>query len=272
MSSVAISDGSGLLATSVLEKGAMHSEYLTPEIVKIAKASNIKLGDLDLIVTDVGPGLFTGLRVGLATAKALAQGLGIPMVGLSSLDILANQADENSQWALCAIDARRGELFIADYRGVPRAPGLVLNSGPRVISLEGFTEFLGKYLGECASLDQGCGSILQQDEPENRIDRPERSTITLIGNGFLELGEEIDVVVNEFLATAGQRTNVSISGDFVPRSETLISMGLNRMRLGQVTEYIKVMPVYLREADAKVGFKQRFQQGQSARDIPGELS
>ena len=96
-------------------------------------------GDLGAVAVDVGPGLFTGLRVGVAAAKALAQSLGIGVISATSLDILTAAAAESGQrgLVLACVDARRGEVFASlrelDPRGtaVARAPS-PLASSPRV--------------------------------------------------------------------------------------------------------------------------------------------
>ena len=80
---------------------------------------------------DVGPGLFTGLRVGVATAKAMAQALRVPVVGLSSLDLLAFPARSTRRLICAVIDARRGEVFAAFYRQVPG--GVQRVSDPMVV-------------------------------------------------------------------------------------------------------------------------------------------
>ena len=72
-----------------------------------------------MIAVDVGPGLFTGMRVGLSTAKALAQALRIPMIGISSLDLLAFPNRHTDRVVVPVIDARKGEVFWAMYRQVP---------------------------------------------------------------------------------------------------------------------------------------------------------
>ena len=66
-----------------------------------------------MVAVDLGPGLFTGLRVGIATAKAIAQALRVPMIGVSSLDLLAFPARFSHRLIAAVIDARRGEVFSA---------------------------------------------------------------------------------------------------------------------------------------------------------------
>ena len=72
-----------------------------------------------VVAVDLGPGLFTALRVGGATAKAMAYALRVPMIGLPSLDLLAFPLRHTPRLIVAAIDARRGELFYAFYRPVP---------------------------------------------------------------------------------------------------------------------------------------------------------
>ena len=82
-------------------------------------AQPVQAIEVGVVAVDVGPGLFTGLRVGVATAKALAQALRVPMVGLSSLDLLAYRQRGTRRLIAAVIDARRGEVFSALYRKVP---------------------------------------------------------------------------------------------------------------------------------------------------------
>lgn len=92
-----------------LETDRRHSEELTPLIAATLAAASVAVGDIELLVADVGPGRFTGLRVGLATVRTLALATGAPVVGLSSLEVLA--AGERERPLLAVIDARRAEVF-----------------------------------------------------------------------------------------------------------------------------------------------------------------
>jgi tRNA threonylcarbamoyladenosine biosynthesis protein TsaB len=83
--------------------------------------------DLDAIVVDLGPGLYTGIRVGVATAQGLAAALGVAVVGGSSLDALALAAATGHRHIYSLVDVRRGELAVATYQPVP---GGVVRDGP----------------------------------------------------------------------------------------------------------------------------------------------
>src|SRR5690606_14555057 len=83
--------------------------------------------DLDAVVVDVGPGLYTGIRVGLATAQGLAAAFGIPIVPATSVDALALEARTGHRMIWAVVDVRRGEFAVARYRPVP---GGVVKDGP----------------------------------------------------------------------------------------------------------------------------------------------
>ena len=86
-----------------------HAEELTPLLRRVLGTAGVELAMIDQFVVDVGPGRFTGLRVGLATVRTLALAAGKPVIGLTSLEILAGADDDRPLTAV--IDARRGEVF-----------------------------------------------------------------------------------------------------------------------------------------------------------------
>lgn len=112
-------DHGGVLAETHLAGGRRHAETLGPAIEFLMAQSGHSPRDLAAIAVDVGPGLFTGLRVGLAHGKAMAHALGIPMVGVPSLDLVAFPLRYADRRVVSVIDARRGEVYWAMYRPVP---------------------------------------------------------------------------------------------------------------------------------------------------------
>jgi tRNA threonylcarbamoyladenosine biosynthesis protein TsaB len=115
----AIGGHEGVLASFHAAKGRRHVETLVPAIEFMCRQATIDLDEISAIAVDVGPGLFSGLRVGVAAAKALSQALRIPTIGISSLDLLAFPVRYTNRLIVPAIDARRGELFYSMYRQVP---------------------------------------------------------------------------------------------------------------------------------------------------------
>jgi len=117
--SVAIGGHEGVIGLFEVTKGRRHAETLVPAIDSLCRQSGIGLDEISVIAVDVGPGLFTGMRVGLASAKAFAQALRLPMIGISSLDLLAFPCRHADRVVVPVIDARKGEVFYAMYRQVP---------------------------------------------------------------------------------------------------------------------------------------------------------
>lgn len=110
-----------ILASSTTVDALRHGELLAPAIATCLETAGCSVRDLTRIAVGVGPGPFTGLRVGLVTARTMADVLGIEVAGVCSLDILARQTDLALPVAV-ATDARRKEIYWALYDG-PAADG-----------------------------------------------------------------------------------------------------------------------------------------------------
>src|SRR6185295_3602140 len=93
-----------------------HASQLLPLARALLDRAGLRFGDVDRIGVGVGPGTFTGLRIGVATARALAQGTGADLAAVSTLRALAAGADHDGP-VLAVLDARRGEAFAAAYGG-----------------------------------------------------------------------------------------------------------------------------------------------------------
>lgn len=128
--SVALGGHEGVIALFEMARGRRHAETLTPAIDFVCDQADIGLDEVGLIAVDIGPGLFTGMRVGLAAAKALALALRLPMIGIPSLDLLAFRHRRSDRVVVPVVDARKGEVFYALYRPVPGGVQQVV--GPRV--------------------------------------------------------------------------------------------------------------------------------------------
>jgi tRNA threonylcarbamoyladenosine biosynthesis protein TsaB len=115
----AIGGHEGVLASSHSARGRRHAENLAPAIDFVRRQARIEMAEISAVAVDIGPGLFTGLRVGIAAAKAVAHALRVPMIGISSLDLLAWPVRHTSREIVAVIDARRGEVFYARYRPTP---------------------------------------------------------------------------------------------------------------------------------------------------------
>ena len=118
-SGCALAAEDGILAEARLALPRRHAEALAPQMRFVCEQAEIALADIDAVAVDQGPGLYTGLRAGLATAKATAAALGIGLVPVGSLEALAfgaAAAAQPGETVLSVLDARRGEVFWAWYR------------------------------------------------------------------------------------------------------------------------------------------------------------
>lgn len=115
----AIGGHEGVLASAHSARGRRHAETLTPSIEFICHQARIELSEISVVAVDLGPGLFTGLRVGIASAKAFAHALRVPMIGVNSLDLVAFPVRFSPRLIVACLDARRGELYYSFYRQVP---------------------------------------------------------------------------------------------------------------------------------------------------------
>jgi len=100
---------------------------LVPAIAALLAEKGLEPADLDLVACGVGPGSFTGIRIGVATAAALAWAAGRPVLGVDSLEAIAHGAPPEARHVLVALDARRGRLFAARFRREGQA---LLAEGP----------------------------------------------------------------------------------------------------------------------------------------------
>ena len=115
--SVALGHEGGVLASFSVERDRRHVEALVPAIHAIGRAAGVALADVDAVAVDVGPGLFTGMRVGIATAQGLAVALGRAVHPVRSLDVLAHPFRHAGIPVAAVVDARRGEVFRSVQRG-----------------------------------------------------------------------------------------------------------------------------------------------------------
>jgi tRNA threonylcarbamoyladenosine biosynthesis protein TsaB len=114
--SVAVIDGDSLLAESTSVNDQTHSRQLLNVIDSVLEMAGLKISQLDGFAVSIGPGSFTGLRIGIASVKGLAFSLTKPVVGVSSLETLAYQCRQNPYLICPVLDARKQEVYFCHYR------------------------------------------------------------------------------------------------------------------------------------------------------------
>lgn len=122
--SIAVGRDGEVLDEVRLDAGRLHAEHLVPAIHDILHRSGTPIDALDAVAVGLGPGRFTGLRVGVTTAKALAFALGCPVVGVGSLELVAYPQRGAAPEVVVVLDARRREVFWARFRPTGDGSGL----------------------------------------------------------------------------------------------------------------------------------------------------
>jgi tRNA threonylcarbamoyladenosine biosynthesis protein TsaB len=231
----AIGDGEGSGAALCVSGRRRHAETLAPAISRVLEIAGIGLDRLDAVAVDLGPGLFTGLRVGVATAKGLAQGLGIGVFGATSLEILAWAAFA-AGWpgtVASVVDGRRSEVFAAHYARGERPGELVALTAPRRCRPERVLADLALVTDETGPAD---------------VPGPAEQPVLACGDGALRYR---DLLETERVSVAGQALAAL---DPV----ALVSLSVARLDAGAaLSDATDVLPVYLRDADVRINWVQR---------------
>lgn len=207
-----------LLAEWSASVRATHGETLLPHVARVLELSGVTLAELDAIAVGIGPGSFTGVRIGVATAKGLALALGKPIVGISSLRTLARGISGGAGLRVPVLDAHKGEVYCAAY---------ALDDTGRLI--ERVAPFHAPPAEAAAHLGGQVG-----DQP-----------LWLAGSGLPRYGEAFTG------ALRGPATRAPLFCD-VPRAACLAHEALTQLTEHGPSDLASLEPMYLRASDAKL--------------------
>ena len=161
---LALADSGRVVAKVVEDSSCGHNEVLMPLLDRLLRGAGVKVGELSGIGVDMGPGMFTALRVGTSTAKGLAIAHRTPIVGLSSLWGLARTVAANLDGVLAVIDARKQQVYTALYLDGKAAiqpsvmnPGELVSEVARILSGRTSLVAAGNGTGICADLFAAAG-------------------------------------------------------------------------------------------------------------------
>ncbi len=212
--SIAVSEDEKVLGEYYFNTGPSHSEKLMPSIQWLLTELSIDKTALEAVAVSLGPGSFTSLRIGLASAKGLSYALGIPIIGISTLELMANNVPF-APFRICPlIDARRGEVFAAffesrDGRVVRISEDMVLSAENLAGKIKERTVFVGE------------GALLYSD--------------------FLE-----DIMgADGYAALCPEALNY-------PRAGVLSSMGYSKIKEGGGDDPHTLSPHYMRKSEAEL--------------------
>ncbi len=215
--SVALSEGDALVAQEQQGASGTHSEKLIATIDHLLGIASWDRADLEAIAVAVGPGSFTGLRIGLATAKGLAMALDLPLAGASSLQSLALNGRGFDGTVVPLIDARRGEIYALAARVKPDGP-------------------MEEAMGEC---------VLPPDALVERLSEIE-GDLLLVGDGAI-------AYEGALTGGLGKRARMAKGTQVRPQAINLAALSLGRLAAGG-DDLASVVPNYIRRSDAEIGF------------------
>jgi tRNA threonylcarbamoyladenosine biosynthesis protein TsaB len=219
-SSVALGIGRDVVASAARVDRRGHAGFVVSALDFCFDQVGWRPHELDAIVVDVGPGLYTGIRVGLSTAQGLAAALGVPLVPLSSLDVIALRAATHRRHIWSVVDVRRGELAVASYRAVPG--GVVKDGPPQLVEVERFR------------------AILQSD-PED----------VLVVGDWASLPEGFFQGLHRVKSGRPQ----------FPAAEAMLELAVGRVEREDFPHADEVRPLYLREPDVTISWKNFREEG-----------
>jgi tRNA threonylcarbamoyladenosine biosynthesis protein TsaB len=212
--SVALVTQTEVVASYEIGRGKSQDQVLMPAAQTLLADADIAWSQIGGIAVGLGPGLFTGLRVGVATGKALAQTLGVSIVGLSSLDVLAYSVRYARRVICTAVDARRTEVFWAFYRATPGG-------------VQRLTEF------RCAPAEHCANEIQARGEP-----------MLVVGNG--------PYIYHDAFAERSRDVELAGIADCTPTAIPLAELAVGRLLREDSDRLVDVRPLYVRKSDAEM--------------------
>ena len=253
-----IADGTGhgisILAEFTTDMRKTHSQRLLPMVDRVLAEAGLRPADLGAVACTTGPGSFTGLRLGLATAKGLAFALRIPAFGVPTLDALADNlgilepgAAMPAAELVCPIlDARKGQVYAAVY-ALPPATGMpaqsgVTRHGPWALSPEELVEKLSQF--SPMNFGDMAGDIT---EPHRR----HPTELILLGDGTLPSAGAWPLIEKAF----GSRVRLAPPWLRYPRAAPVAALAARQWAetgAGSAGDLDELQPVYLRPSEAEV--------------------
>jgi tRNA threonylcarbamoyladenosine biosynthesis protein TsaB len=230
MGSAALLEGESLRGEILFHSRRAHSARLMPVVAALLRDAEIEIGELDAVAVTGGPGSFTGVRVGMTTAKMLAYVNGLPIYTAGTLEVLAMNVPLVTGLVVPLLDARKREVFTAAYRH--EAGALVAVAEARACAPGRWAELLAEELAS-----------------EGRV--------IMLGNGL----QRHAGVFEELL---GDRLLVAPPALWTPRAAMLGALVAARLSEGDpfrprdgVSEYAEIVPCYCRRSEAEIGWRER---------------
>lgn len=199
-----------VLYETIINKGLNHSEVLLPAIDEACLLTGIRLTEVDLLACTLGPGSFTGLRIGISTLKGLMMATGKPAAGVSSLAALALNIDCSKKIIGAMMDAGRGQVYLAHYQYNQK--------------------------GDLGELDAPIAI-----DPHGLLSHYEDEVI-FVGDGANKYAELIKTISPKYQVASTEKQFISAAA--------VARLAMKKYRHNDLLDLAKCVPVYLRSADA----------------------
>jgi tRNA threonylcarbamoyladenosine biosynthesis protein TsaB len=216
--SLGIIDDEEVVAEYALLRDETHSTRLVPAIQALLKEARLDLGEIDGIAVSLGPGSFTGLRVGLSAVKGLALATERPVVGVPTLDALAANLPFTPYLICPLVDARKGEVYTALYKD---------GQGGQVEQLTPY----------------------QVLSPLDLLEKIPLQETVFLGDGVEAYGELIEERLGAKALFAPPHLRFL-------RGSTVAEIGLTRFKKGKKDDITSLVPIYVRPSDAEIKWTQ----------------
>ena len=211
--SIALMEGALLKAQHILNISTTHNQRLLPGIDRLLGDTGWTLDDLDALAVSLGPGSFTGLRIGLSVIKGLAWATGKPLAGVPTLDALAANIPLVPYIICPVLDARKGEVYTALYRQVDK------------------------------QVPERCTPYMALN-PEKLVDLISEKTV-VVGDALLNYGDYLTSELGDLLLQAPPHLNIV-------QASSVAWLAWQRLRLGRHEDVSSCTPLYVRRSEAEL--------------------
>lgn len=224
VATVAVAEDNVLLGEYILNHKKTHSQKIMVMIDELLRDLELTVNDIDLFAVSNGPGSFTGLRIGVATMKALAHSVNKPIVGVSPLAAMAYNLPYAEHIIVPIMDARQNRIYTATYIW---DDGFKEITEPEATTIEECVADCGEYLD---TIFVGDGAIIHQDYIKEKL---------------------------------GEHAIFAPSNAMGQRASSVAALALEMAKKGEVSDYISLKPIYLKKSQAEQELEER-QKGEKA--------
>lgn len=221
VASIALVEDDKVICEYTINDKKTHSQTIMPMIEAMKRQLNLDLKTLDGIAVSAGPGSYTGLRIGSATAKGLAHVLNIPIIGVSTIESLAYNIQGTEAIICPMLDARRQHVFAGAYNYVD---GVIAN----LIPIDQYS--VEALVGELKAMDR---------------------QVIFLGDGYSAHFKLIEGLI------AKERIQVARPSDFIQRATNMGLIGIKRLEKGEGEDYLTHQPQYYRVTQAEREYEEK---------------